>query len=297
MDQLILPTFVTLLLMICSHIWEQQTNYVDPLILSDPSSSRPYAPFARAPISQTTSHISTNSLKTDRAKKTIFLKQWHTKIYDSLRASILLTIEIIIKILSLPSFVVGVEKVTWYWMLSKEVQSAAILTAARFDVEKSLKFVFLTERDLNFIFQNIYKSNAARFNGILENRVKRRNLQKFQSLNSLLQHSQIQYWEIPGTQITKDFFCEIHISNKFISFGAQSFDHFSAQTQLCSKNYLCGFSYSKGLSYDQTTPWIQNFASKFFGGLIKANPPENALYHTVQMVLVDPCERLISCFW
>ena len=102
-------------------------------------------------------------------------------------------------------------------MLSKEVQSAAILTAARFDVEKSLKFVFLTERDLNFIFQNIYKSNAARFNGILENRVKRRNLQKFQSLNSLLQHSQIQYWEIPGTQITKEFFCEIHISNKFMS--------------------------------------------------------------------------------
>ena len=91
-------------------------------------------------------------------------------------------------------------------MLSKEVQSAAILTAARFDVEKSLKFVFLKERGLNFIFQNIYKSNAARFNGILENRVKRRNLQKFQSLNSLLQHSQIQYWEIPGTQITKEFF-------------------------------------------------------------------------------------------
>ena len=41
---------------------------------------------------------------------------------------------------------------------------------------------------------------------------------------------------------------------KSICFGAQSFDHFSAQTQLCSKNYLCGFSYSKGLSYDQTTP-------------------------------------------
>ena len=61
-------------------------------------------------------------------------------------------------------------------MLSKEVQSAAILTAARFDVEKSLKFVFLTERDLNFIFQNIYKSNAARFNGILENRVKKKKI-------------------------------------------------------------------------------------------------------------------------
>ena len=34
----------------------------------------------------------------------------------------------------------------------------------------------------------------------------------------------------------------------------------------------------------------------FFWELIKANPPKNALYHTVQMVLVDPCERLISLF-
>ena len=217
MDQLILPTFVTLLLMIWSHIWEQQTNYVDPLILSDPSSSRPYAPFARAPISQITSHISTNSLKTDRAKKTIFLKQWHTKIYDSLRASILLTIEIIIKILSLPSFVVGVEKVTWYWMLSKEVQSAAILTAARFDVEKSLKFVFLTERDLNFIFQNIYKSNAARFNGILENRVKKKKSSEISIFKFIASTQPDPILRNPWNSDYKRFFCEIHISNKFIS--------------------------------------------------------------------------------
>ena len=36
---------------------------------------------------------------------------------------------------------------------------------------------------------------------------------------------------------------------------------------------------------------------KFFSGLIKANPPKNTLYHSVQMVLVDPCDKFISRFW
>ena len=46
--------------------------------------------------------------------------------------------------------------------------------------------------------------------------------------------------------------------------GVQSIAHLNAQIQLCWKNYVCGFSESEGLSNDQTTPWIQNFASKFF---------------------------------
>ena len=83
----------------------------------------------------------------------------------------------------------------------------------------------------------------------------------------------------------------------YICSGVQSIAHLNAQIQLCWKNYLCGFSESEGLSNDQTTPWIQNFASKFFSGLIKANPPKNTLYHTVQMVLVDPCDKFISCLW
>ena len=29
---------------------------------------------------------------------------------------------------------------------------------------------------------------------------------------------------------------------------------------------------------------------------IVGHPPKNALYHTVQMVLVDPCDKLIICF-
>ena len=42
-----------------------------------------------------------------------------------------------------------------------------------------------------------------------------------------------------------------------------------ANPNLLKKYYLCGFSGSEGLSNDQTTPSIQNIASKFFGGLIK----------------------------
>ena len=33
-----------------------------------------------------------------------------------------------------------------------------------------------------------------------------------------------------------------------------------------------------------------------FLGARMSQPPQNALYHTVQMVLVDPCDRLISRF-
>ena len=39
------------------------------------------------------------------------------------------------------------------------------------------------------------------------------------------------------------------------------------------------------------------FCHKIFLGLIKANPPKNALYHTVQMVLVGHCEQLFFRFW
>ena len=31
-------------------------------------------------------------------------------------------------------------------------------------------------------------------------------------------------------------------------------------------------------------------------GKNRSHPPKNALYHTVQMVLVDPCDKLIICF-
>ena len=31
-------------------------------------------------------------------------------------------------------------------------------------------------------------------------------------------------------------------------------------------------------------------------GAIVGHPPKYALYHTVQMVLVDPCDKLIICF-
>ena len=31
-------------------------------------------------------------------------------------------------------------------------------------------------------------------------------------------------------------------------------------------------------------------------GAIVGHPPKNALYHSVQMVLVDPCDKLIICF-
>ena len=83
-----------------------------------------------------------------------------------------------------------------------------------------------------------------------------------------------------------------------ICLGVQSIAHLNAQIQLCWKKYLCSFSESEGLNNDQTTLWIQNFASKFFSGLIKANPPKNTLYHSVQMVLVDPCDKFfISRFW
>ena len=36
---------------------------------------------------------------------------------------------------------------------------------------------------------------------------------------------------------------------------------------------------------------------KFFLRLIRANPSKNALYHTLQMVLVDPCDKFISRLW
>ena len=39
------------------------------------------------------------------------------------------------------------------------------------------------------------------------------------------------------------------------------------------------------------------FCVNFFSGLIEGNPPKNALYHTVQMVLFEPCDRLIFRFW
>ena len=35
---------------------------------------------------------------------------------------------------------------------------------------------------------------------------------------------------------------------------------------------------------------------QIFLGARMSQPPQNALYHTVQMVLVDPCDKLIICF-
>ena len=90
------------------------------------------------------------------------------------------------------------------------------------------------------------------------------------------------------------FFINFHPFHIQLCSGVQSIAHLNAQIQLCWKKYLCSFSESEGLNNDQTTLWIQNFASKFFSGLIKANPPKNTLYHSVQMVLVDPCDKFIS---
>ena len=83
-----------------------------------------------------------------------------------------------------------------------------------------------------------------------------------------------------------------------IGFGAQSFVHFSAQTQLCLKKLFMWFQWFILLG---SKLWPNNtvntkFCVKFFLGARMSQPPQNALYHTVQMVLVDRCDRLISCF-
>ena len=43
------------------------------------------------------------------------------------------------------------------------------------------------------------------------------------------------------------------------------------------------------------TNHAKNYQRNTHGGLFR-KPPQNALYHTVQMVLVDPCDKLIICF-
>ena len=98
-----------------------------------------------------------------------------------------------------------------------------------------------------------------------------------------------------GLQIDQFFFVGPW-PNVYVRVSSQLYI-WTRKSNSAEKNYLCGFSESEGLSNDQTILWIQNFASKFFSGLIKANPPKNALYHSVQMVLVDPCDKFISRFW
>ena len=46
----------------------------------------------------------------------------------------------------------------------------------------------------------------------------------------------------------------------------------------------------------QLTLIMQKIIKKTLMGAFLGNPPQNAMYHTVQMVLVDPCDKLIICF-
>ena len=82
----------------------------------------------------------------------------------------------------------------------------------------------------------------------------------------------------------------------FICFGAQSFVHFSAQTQLCLKKLFMWFQWFIGSKLWPNNTVNTKFCVEIFLGARMSQPPQNALYHTVQMVLVDRCDRLISCF-
>ena len=46
----------------------------------------------------------------------------------------------------------------------------------------------------------------------------------------------------------------------------------------------------------QLTLIMQKIIKKTLMGAFLGNPPQNALYHTVQMVLVDPGDKVIICF-
>ena len=64
------------------------------------------------------------------------------------------------------------------------------------------------------------------------------------------------------------FNISIHVKKFiYISFGAQSFVHFSAQTQLCSKS--------------KSKLWPNNTMNTKFLGAHISQPPQNALYHTL----------------
>ena len=89
----------------------------------------------------------------------------------------------------------------------------------------------------------------------------------------------------------------LHANHHHICFGAQSFVHFSAQTQLCSKKLFMWFQWFIGSKLWPNNTVNTKFCVEMFLGAHISQPPQNALYHTVQMVLVDPCDRLISRFW
>ena len=56
------------------------------------------------------------------------------------------------------------------------------------------------------------------------------------------------------------------------------------------------FQWSRGSNLWPNNTVNTKFCVKIFLGARMSQPPQNALYHTVQMVLVDPCDRLISRF-
>ena len=56
------------------------------------------------------------------------------------------------------------------------------------------------------------------------------------------------------------------------------------------------FQWSRGSNLWPNNTVNTKFCVKIFLGARISQPPQNALYHTVQMVLVDPCDRLISRF-
>ena len=79
--------------------------------------------------------------------------------------------------------------------------------------------------------------------------------------------------------------------NPSIRFGAQLFVHFSAQKIIYMVSVI-----HRVLDMTKQHREYKILRRIFLGAHIKATPQKNALYHTVQMVLVDPCDKLIICF-
>ena len=105
------------------------------------------------------------------------------------------------------------------------------------------------------------------------------------------------YWLVLSLPGLWHHCCLLRVSSAIkanIGFGAQSFVHFSAQTQLCSKKIFMWFQWFIGSKLWPNNTVNTKFCVEMFH---ISQPPQNALYHTVQMVLVDPCDRLISRFW
>ena len=62
------------------------------------------------------------------------------------------------------------------------------------------------------------------------------------------------------------------------------------------KKLIIWFQWFRGSKLWPNNTVNTKFCVNFFPGAHINHPPKNALYHTVQMVLVDPCDKLIICF-